>query len=165
MSAQQQFPQQRKGSLLWLWIPLAVVGGLVLIVVGYYVLVVGAFLYADLPTPTVGDAMNATGQYYKAIQNHDYTRAYTYLERNATITVHGRPVRMDSVNTLATASQALDTQDGLITSFTATDGNFEQGKNIVDLTMKVTRNGHSYDAHIKIELVGNDWKILSADSI
>jgi hypothetical protein len=54
MSAQQQFPQQRKGSLLWLWISLAVVGGLVLIVVGYYVLVVGAFLYADRPTPTVG---------------------------------------------------------------------------------------------------------------
>ncbi len=165
MSAQQQSSQQRKGSRLWLWIPLAVVGGLVLIVVGYYVLVVGAFWFADRPTPTVGDAMNATSQYYKAIQNNDYTKASSYLERNAMITVHGRTVKMDSVNALATASQALDTQDGPITIFTATDGNFEPGKNIVDLTMKVTRNGHSYDIHIKIELAGNDWKILSADSI
>ena len=38
-------------------------------------------------------------------------------------------------------------------------------KDIVDMVMKVTRNGHSYDVHIKIEHVGNDWKILSADGI
>jgi hypothetical protein len=70
-----------------------------------------------------------------------------------------------SVNTLTTASQAFDTQDGVITSFIATDGKFEQEKHIVDLTMKVTRNNQSYDVHIKTEFVGNDWKMLSADGI
>ncbi len=79
--------------------------------------------------------------------------------------MHGRPIVMNSVDTLATISQALDTQDGVITSYTPTGGNFEQGKDIVDLVVKVTRNGHSYDVHINIELVGNDWKILSADGI
>src|SRR5438874_206896 len=169
MNAQQQFQQHRKGSLRWLWIPLAVVSGIVgciaLSFVGYYVLIAGAFIYADRPGPTVGDAWNAAGQYYKAIQNHDYTTASNYLDRNTTMTVHGRPIVMNSVDTLARTSQALDTQDGVITSYTPTDGNFEQGKYIVDMVMKVTRNSHSYDVHIKIELVGNDWKILSADGI
>jgi hypothetical protein len=165
MNERKQFQQQKKGSLLWLWILFAVVGGIVLIVVGFYILVVGAFFIADRARPSVGDAEHATGQYYNAIQKHDYTTAYNYLERNAIITIHGHPVVMNAVNTLTTASQALDTQDGVISSSTATDGNFEQGKNIVDLTMKVTRNGQSSDVHIKIELVGNDWKILSADGI
>jgi hypothetical protein len=72
---------------------------------------------------------------------------------------------MNSVDTLATASQALDTQDGMISNYTATDGNFEQGRNIVDLTMQVTRAGQSYDVHLKLELVGGNWKILSADGV
>jgi hypothetical protein len=72
---------------------------------------------------------------------------------------------MNSVDTLATASKALDTQDGMISSYTATDGNFEQGRNIVDLTMKVTRTGHSYDVHLTLELVSSGWKILSADGV
>ena len=70
-----------------------------------------------------------------------------------------------SVDTLATTSRAFDMHDGVITSYTPTDGNFEQGKDIVDMVMKVTRNGQPYEVHIKIELVGNDWKILSADGI
>jgi hypothetical protein len=69
------------------------------------------------------------------------------------------------VDTLATASQALDSRDGMISSYTATDGNFEQGSNIVDLTMKVTRTGQSYDVHLKLELVSGNWKILSADGV
>ena len=70
-----------------------------------------------------------------------------------------------SVDTLATTSQALDTQNGMMSSYTFTDGNFEQGRNIVDLTMKVTRTGRSYDVHLKLELVSGNWKILSADGI
>jgi hypothetical protein len=53
----------------------------------------------------------------------------------------------------------------MMSSYTATDGNFEQGTNIVDLTMKVTRTGQSYDVHLKLELVSGDWKILSADGV
>ena len=113
----------------------------------------------------MGDAEHAAAQYYNAIQKYDYTTAHNYLQSGAIITIHGHPVVVNPVNTLATASQALDTQDGVITNSTATDGSFEQGKNSVDLTMRVIRNGQSYDVHIKIEHVGNDWKILSADGI
>ncbi len=82
MNEQQLFRQQKKGSLLWLWILLTVVGGIVFIVVAffvlYYILIAGAFL-TDRPGPTTGDAWNATRQYYKAIQNHDYATASNYL--------------------------------------------------------------------------------------
>src|SRR5690242_19089138 len=110
MNKRKQFQEQKKSSRLWLWIPSAVVGGIVLIVVGYYILVAGSFLIADRPQPKVGDTMNAVGQYYNAIKKHDYTTAHTYLESNALITIHGHPVVMNSVKALTTASQTLDTQ-------------------------------------------------------
>jgi hypothetical protein len=156
--------QQKKGSLRWLRIILTVLGVIVLIpivLLGFLIF----WAYHGPHAPTVGDAFNASGQYYNAIQHHDYTTASNYLRGNATITVHGRPMVMNSVDTLSTTSKALDTRDGVITSYTPTDGNFEQGKDIVDMVMKVTRNDQPYDVHIKIELEGNDWKILSADGI
>lgn len=165
MNKQQVLQVQKKGSLRWLWMVLVILGVVLLVTM---VLTIGGLVslsYAESHRPKVGDAINASGQYYKAIQRHDYTSAYKSLDRNATITVHSRPVLMNSVDTLATASSALDTQDGMISNYTATDGNFEQGRNIVDLTMKVTRTGQSYDVHLKLELVGSDWKILSADGV
>jgi hypothetical protein len=54
---------------------------------------------------------------------------------------------------------------GGVSSYIATDGHFEQGTNIVDLTMKVTRTGQSYDVHFKLELASGSWKILSADGL
>ena len=165
MNKQQVLQMQKKGSLRWLWMALVILGVVLLVTM---VLTIGGIVslsYAESHRPKVGDAINASGQYYKAIQRHDYTSAYNSLNRNATITMHSRPVLMNSVDTLATASSALDTQDGMISNYTATDGNFEQGRNIVDLTMKVTRTGQSYDVHLKLELVGSDWKILSADGV
>jgi hypothetical protein len=165
MNKQQVLQVQKKGSLRWLWMVLVILGVVLLVTM---VLTIGGLVslsYAESHRPKVGDAINASGQYYKAIQRHDYTSAYNSLNRNATITVHSRPVLMNSVDTLATASSALDAQDGMISNYTATDGNFEQGRNIVDLTMKVTRTGQSYDVHLKLELVGSDWKILSADGV
>lgn len=165
MNKQQVLQVQKKGSLRWLWMVLVILGVVLLVTM---VLTIGGLVslsYAESHRPKVGDAINASGQYYKAIQRHDYTSAYNSLNRHATITVHSRPVLMNSVDTLAKASSALDTQDGMISNYTATDGNFEQGRNIVDLTMKVTRTGQSYDVHLKLELVSGDWKILSADGV
>jgi len=165
MNKQQVLQMQKKGSLRWLWMALVILGVVLLVTM---VLTIGGIVslsYAESHRPKVGDAINASGQYYKAIQRHDYTSAYNSLDRNATITVHSRPVSMNSVDTLATASKALDTQDGMISNYTATDGNFEQGRNIVDLTMKVTRTGQSYDVHLKLELASGSWKILSADGL
>jgi hypothetical protein len=165
MNKQQVLQVQKNGSLRWLWMVLVILGVVLLVTMVLTIVGIVSLSYAESHRPKVGDAINASGQYYKAIQRHDYTSAYNSLNRNATITVHSRPVSMNSVDTLATASSALDTQGGMISNYTATDGNFEQGRNIVDLTMKVTRTGQSYDVHLKLELVGSDWKILSADGV
>ncbi len=165
MNKQQLLQVQKQGSPRRLRMVLVVLGVVLLVPMVLTLGIIVSLWYAESHQPTVGDAMNASGQYYKAIQRHDYTTAYSSLDRHATITVQSRPVVMNSVDTLATASQALNTQDGMISSYTATDGNFEQGSHIVDLTMKVTRTGQSYEVHLKLELVSGDWKILSADGV
>ncbi len=165
MNKQQVLHEQKKGSPRWLRMVLVILGVVLLVPLVLTIGIIVSLSYAESHQPTVGDAMNASGQYYQALQRQDYSSAYNSLERNTTITVQSRPVVMNSVDTLATASQARDTQDGMMSSYTDTDGNFEQGRNIVDLTMKVTRTGQSYDVHLKIELVGSDWKILSADGV
>ena len=165
MNEQQVLHVQKKGSLRRLWMVLVILGVVLLVPLVLTIGIIASLWYAESHRPTVGDAMNASGQYYQAIQRQDYTSAYHSLERNATITVQSRPVVMNSVDTLATASQARDTQDGMMSSYTATGGNFEQGSNIVDLTMKVTRTGQSYEVHLKLELISGDWKILSADGV
>jgi hypothetical protein len=165
MNEQQVLPVQKKGSLRWLWMVLVILGVVLLVPMVLTIGIIAFLSYAESHRPTVGDAINASGQYYQAIQRHDYMSAYNSLDRNATISVQSRPVVMNSVGTLATASKALDTQGGMISSYTVTSGNFEQGRNIVDLTMKVTRTDQSYDVHLKIELVSRDWKILSADGV
>ena len=165
MNKQQLLQVQKKDSPRRLRMVLVVLGVVLLVPIVLTIGIIASLWYAESHRPTVGDAMNASGQYYKAIQRHDYTTAYSSLDRNATITVHSRRVVMISVDTLASASQVLDTRDGMISSYTATDGNFEQGSNIVDLTMKVTRTGQSYDVHLKLELISGDWKILSADGV
>lgn len=162
----QQFLQiENKGSERKVWMVLGILGVLLLVPIVLSIGFIASLLYAESHQPTVGDAILASGQYYTAIQRHDYTTAYNSLDKNTTITVQSRPVVMTSVDTLATASQALDTQDGMISSYTATDGYFEQGRNIVDLTMQVIRAGQSYDVHLKLELGGGNWKILSADGV
>jgi hypothetical protein len=165
MNEQQVLHVQKKGSLRWLWMVLVLLGVVLLVPLVLTIGIIASLSYAESHRPTVGDAINASGQYYQAIQRHDYTSDYNSLDRNATISVQSRPVVMNSVDTLATASKALDTQGGMISSYNVTSGNFEQGRNIVDLTMKVTRTDQSYDVHLKIELVSRDWKILSADGV
>ena len=165
MNKQQISQMQKKDSPRRSRMVLVIVGVVLIVPLVLIIGIITSSWYAESHRPRVGDAMNATGQYYQAIQRHDYTTAYNSLDKNATFTVQSRPVVMNSVHTLATASQALDTRDGVISSYIATDGHFEQGTNIVDLTMKVTRTGQSYDVHLKLELVSGSWKILSADGV
>ncbi len=105
--SKQQLQQQKKDPLHWPWILLAVVGGVVLIAIVLVLGFIASLVYSESHQPKVGDAMNATGEYYKAIQNQDYTTAYQYLDRNAIITVHGHQVVMNSADTLATMSKSV----------------------------------------------------------
>ena len=164
MNKQLILQEQKKDSTRTFRKVLVVVGVVLIVPVVLLGIIVSSG-YVEPHHPTVGDAMNAAGQYYQAIKRRDYATAYHYLARNATLTVHGHPVVINSVDTLATTSHGLDTQDGMMSSYTATDGNFEQGKNIVDLTMQVTRAGRSSVVHLKLEVVSGNWTILNADGV
>ena len=165
MNKQQVSQMQKNDSPRRSRIVLVILGVVLIVPLVLIIGIIVSLGYAESHQPTVGDAMNASWQYYQAIQRHDYTTAYHSLDKHATITVQSRPVVMNSVHTLATASQALDTRDGVISSYIATDGHFEQGTTIVNLTMQVTRTGPSYDVHLKLELASGSWKILSADGL
>ncbi|HEX8995871.1 MAG TPA: hypothetical protein VF812_07565 [Ktedonobacterales bacterium] len=122
---------------------------------------------------SVGDAYTAVGRYYQALQRQDYSTAYSYVDQHATLLVDGRAIAVGSVDALATAARALDQRDGTITAYRFTDGVFEQGKNVVDMTVAVTRSTSVYDVHIQMAWVGGDqlfvnkdkWKMLQADGI
>lgn len=165
MNKRQVLQEQKKDSPRRLRKVLVIPGVVLIVPIVLIIGIIASSWYVESHRPTVGDAMAVGRQYYQHIQKQDYTNAYHFLDKNATITVHSRPVVMNSVDTLATASQALDTQNGLIRSYPATGGDFEQGKDIVDLTMQITRSSHSYNVHLKLLLVSGTWKILSADGI
>jgi uncharacterized membrane protein YbaN (DUF454 family) len=149
-----------------LWIILGIVGGLVVLIpVALYLLLVAAFWIGDRPSPTVGDAYTAAQRFYQAVEQHDYTSAYTDLDQHATLTVTGHTSVADSATTLAALAQASEQANGTITSYTMTDGNFEQGQSTVDITMRVTRSGGSYDVHLKISLTNGMWRIVSMDNL
>ncbi len=122
---------------------------------------------------SVGDAFTAAGRYYQALQRQDYPAAYTYVDQHAALSVDGHVMTVGSADALAAAARTLDQRSGAITTYTFTDGMFEQGKNVVDLTVRVTRPTGAYDVHLQMAWVGGDqlivnkdqWKILQADGI
>jgi hypothetical protein len=149
-----------------LWTVIAIVGGLVVLIpVALYLILFVAFGIADRSTPTVGEAFTTAQYFYQAVEQHDYTAAYTYLDQHATLTVNGQVSSVDSTTTLAALAQASEQANGAITAYAPTDGNFEQGKSIVDMTMRVTRSGGSYDVHLKISLANGKWRIVGMDNI
>jgi hypothetical protein len=156
-------PRRRRRML---WAVVAVVGGLlVLIPVALCVALFIAFGIADRSTPTVGVAFTTARHFYQAIEQHDYTTAYAYVDQHATLTVHGQTRVVDSTTTLTALAQASEQTNGAISAFTPTDGNFEQGRSIVDMTMRVTRSGGSYDVHLRVSLTSGKWAIVSMDNI
>ena len=166
MNSETQTAPAGPGRHRVLWTSLAVLGGLlVLIPVALYLVLFIGFESADKASPTVGDAFTAARHYYQAVQQRDYTTAYSYIAPQATMTVNGQTSIIDSATTLAAIAQTSDQKDGPITSFTPTDGSFEQGKLIVDMIMRVTRSAGSYDVHIQVGLSNGKWKILHTDSL
>jgi hypothetical protein len=147
------------------WVVVAIIGGIVALmpVTLYLVLVVS--LGIPRHEPTVGEAQTATLSYYRAVQQHDYVAAYAYVAPHATATIDGQPRVIDSTDTLASIARAADQKNGAITGYTPTDGQFEQGKMIVDLTVRVTRVGGVQDVHVQVVLMNGRWRILQTDSV
>ena len=151
--------QQKKRSLRWLWITLAIIVGLVLLVCGGCV-IAGGFL-----AKTVAAPFTTVNQYYGAIKAQDYTKAYSYLDSNATLTPQGQAnIPVTSVDTFTLAARAVDTSAGPVSSYNIANTNVNN--NTATITVHVTRGSHSYDVHLQLRDVGNgNWKIVSGDGI
>jgi hypothetical protein len=157
-------PQASRTSRRW-WILGLIVSIPLVLVVGLYVLTVVGFSLADRGGRTVGDALTTAQRYYGALQQHDYPSAFSYLQQNAVVSIDGRDVSMDSAQTLTAAAQQAERTDGAIMMVTGTDGNFEVGKQVVDLTIHVTRASRAYDVHLQVDLTTPAGKILRADGL
>ena len=153
-----QVPQQQpKRSKRWLWITLSIVGGvLVLSCIGCVVL--GALGYNFL-APTVSASVTASS-YYQAIENQDYTKAYSYLANNMQTTTSNQPLTQ---SLFTQGAKAKDTVAGTVTNFSQTSISTNNGT--ASVTISVTRSGQPYLVHLQLQQINGNWVIIQFDTI
>lgn len=96
--------------------------------------------------------------YYQALKDRDYAKAYTYLDDAAT-TTDGKKLTQESFTQMA---QDAFSQSGAITNITMIPGNSD-GTQIVTT---IDRNASvHYHSHLTMKKEGSTWKILSFDRI
>lgn len=94
-------------------------------------------------------------RYYSAIQNKDYSQAYSYLDAHAT-DANGHPI---TLNDLEQTAQTMDKQEGPIVGFVAAAYSSQ-------VVMTITRAQMGpYHAHLQMKQEGSTWKIISLDRI
>jgi hypothetical protein len=104
----------------------------------------------------------AVQQYYQAVKQQDYATAYSFLASDATVSVNNQSVPVSGESSFQTTASTLDTTLGTVSSYRANT----QGSDTSHVTVTVTRSqGGSYDVHLVLVKVGNNWKIQSADGI
>ncbi len=108
-------------------------------------------------TPTPGGISTIIIYFYQAVENKNYTRAYSYLSSDAT-TTDGQKITKDVFLQMARTADA----DGTVTSFDF----------IADLTdatqiiMTLTRSSSlRYHAHLHMKEKGTIWQIAQLDRI
>jgi flagellar basal body-associated protein FliL len=150
--------QPPKKSRRWLWIILALVVVLILACVGG----ITAVILGINNSP----AKAAAQHYYDAIKSRDYSTAYTYLDPAMTLTVENQSQQITQ-QSFTLVAQAYDTQKGRVSDYSISGINLNSSSdmgNTADITVKVTLNT-SYDAHLQLKQEGNDWKIISFDTL
>ena len=149
-------PQQpQKKSLRWLWITLGILGGI--IVLGCVGCGITAALGVGFFAKTIGPTVVAD-EYYTAIKNQDYVKAYSYWDTSGVTSVQGQQV---TEQTFAGLAQAVDLAKGPVTSFSAVPNS----NNPSLVTVTVTRNGTPYDVQLQFQQVNGSWKIVKANGI
>lgn len=153
-----QPPQQPKSSLRWLWITLGVLGGLIALSCAGCILftTISSGLFAQKVVPTV-----IATQYYQALQKQDYVKAHTYLSSDVTLTTAQRSTSLAGQTIFDIAAKTFDTQLGPISSFTV----HADSTDTTHLRVTVTRGTQTYDVHLTLTQVGNDWKISNMDRL
>ena len=138
-------PRQLKHSLRWLCITLSIIGGFLL---------TGCAGSILAPTMSATDAANA---YFQAIENKDYTKAYSYLASDFPVGAH----EALSQRAFIAQSQAKDTSAGPVTSFTQLGSATNNG--VVIVIMSVTRHSQSYSVQLQLQQNKGTWQIIEED--
>jgi hypothetical protein len=129
-----------------------------------FAIIIGAFIYAMIAwtTSITSPVSAAVDHYYAAIQNQQYTKAYSYLDSR--LTYNGVLITADGYTQ---AANGQDATAGKVTTYSisnvGTSWNF--GQNIARATVHVTRAHRSYDVHLALKLEGNTYKITDFDDI
>lgn len=148
-------PQPPRRSLRWLWITLAIVAGVVILACSSCVLVGVIAALTASPDSTVND-------YYSAIQQQDYSEAYSYLEAD-TLTIQGKKIS-PTESSFVLAAQVIDQEAGTVTSYSITSSHTSGDE--ATLVVHVTRSsGIAYDVHLTLIKIDSDWKITQLDNI
>jgi hypothetical protein len=144
--------------LRWLWITLAIVGGIIVLACA------GCGIFAYIAGKTAvnvaGPAITA-GEYYQFVKQQNYAKAYTLLDKNTTITIAGRSVPGPDQQSFVTAAQAVDASIGPVSNFSVRPNSSDTSH----LTVTVTRGSQTYDVHLTLAQLGGSWKITSMDGI
>jgi hypothetical protein len=140
--------QQLKQSLRWLCVTLSIIGGFLLISCASY--------NTQVPTMSATDTANA---YYQAIENKDYTKAYSYLAPDFPVGAH----EVLSQSAFTAQAQAKDTSAGPVTSFTQLGSSTNNG--IVIVIMSIMRSGQSYTVQLQLQQNNGIWQIIIADDV
>jgi hypothetical protein len=153
-------PQPPKKSLRWLWITLGIIGGI--IVLSCIGCAVASAFGISFLAKTVGQPAIVASSYYQAIKQQDYAKAFTYLDTSAISLPNGQQATQVA---FTTAGQVLDQAQGVVTNYTPS--NIQTNNGIATITMTVTRqhSSSSYQVHLELKQQGNDWKITSIDNI
>ncbi len=93
--------------------------------------------------------------YYQAIENHDYVKAYSYVQDGAK-TVDGQKLTLDLLKQMATSTE--DSEGPIQTLSVAAFPS--------QVVMTITRQKLGpYHTHIQVKQVDGTWKIVSIDRI
>jgi hypothetical protein len=148
-SVNKDHPQTDKKSRTWVW----VLSGM-LVLYTLISLIVLAF-GVQVAINAFGGPTIVAEQYYSAIKDQDYARAYTYLDLKVA-------ARM-SKEAFITAARDRDRADGVVTTFTLLT---EPDGDHATATIAVTRSHEkAYTVHLNLQKVGNEWKISAYDRL
>ncbi len=158
-------PQPQRASLRWLWITLAIVGGILVLGCGGCIIasVAGIGIFGRAVSTAIAPSTTANS-YYNAIKKQDYGTAFTYLDISGA-SVEGQQVSKDAFIILG---QTIDATKGTVSSFSQSGISLNTSTssgNTATVTMDVTRNGSSYTVHLELRQENNVWKITSVDNI
>ena len=110
---------------------------------------------------TATGAESIATQYYQAIQQQDYQKAYSFLNVS-TLKVQGQNVPATEQLYMQLASGA-DAARGKVSSSALKSTSTSNGA--TSITVTATRNGNPYEVHLTLQQSGADWKIVFFDQI